>query len=429
MEATQKKTRVFSSYEVLVITILALTQFTVVLDFMVLSPIGAILRPALKITIPQFSHVVSAYAFAAGASGLLAAGFADKFDRKKLLLFFYTGFIIGTFLCSIAPDYHFLLMARIVTGVFGGVISSISFAIITDLFRMEVRGRVMGFTQMAFGVSQVLGIPIGLELANRFGWHSPFIMLVVLAIAIVVLIFMFLKPVDAHLALKNDRNALQHFGKTISTYNYVRGFMATVLLATGGFMLMPFSSEFSTRNLGLTMSDLTILYGVTGVFSVIFGPIAGRISDKIGKYKMFVIGSLIAMSIVLTYTRLGVTPFWEVIIFNVIMFIGITSRMVSAQALMSAVPEAQDRGAFMSINTSIQQMSGGLATLLAGKIVVQSGNAPLQNYPILGYIVACSLTITIFMMYRINKQVAHKLNQKPFTPPAKPVEEAAANAE
>src|SRR5690349_2974374 len=173
-----EKQKVFTKYQTLVIAILAILQFSIVLDFMVLSPLGAQLMLELDITPSQFGIVVSAYALSAGASGLLAAGFADKFDRKKLLLFFYAGFIIGTFLCGIAPDYNFLLIARIITGIFGGVIGSICFAIITDLFPMQTRGRVMGFAQMGFAASQILGIPIGLYLANGLGWHSPFLMIV-----------------------------------------------------------------------------------------------------------------------------------------------------------------------------------------------------------------------------------------------------------
>ncbi|MBK5279160.1 MAG: MFS transporter, partial [Bacteroidia bacterium] len=148
--------KIFTRYQVFVIAILAILQFTIVLDFMVLSPLGALLLIELSITTVQFGWVVSSYAFSAGASGLLAAGFADRFDRKKILLFFYVGFILGTFLCGIAPDYNFLLVARIITGIFGGVVGSVSFAIITDLFKLEVRGRVMGFVQMAFAASQVM---------------------------------------------------------------------------------------------------------------------------------------------------------------------------------------------------------------------------------------------------------------------------------
>src|SRR6188472_709495 len=209
------KEKTFTSYQIFIIAILAILQFTVVLDFMVLSPLGAQLLEELNITTTQFGWVVSAYAFSAGASGLLTAGFADKFDRKKLLLFFYAGFIIGTLLCGLAPDYNFLLMARIVTGIFGGVIGSVSFAIITDLFRLEVRGRVMGFVQMAFAASQILGLPLGLYLANKLGWHSPFILIVGLSVVLGVVIIVKMKPVDAHLKLKSERNPLQHLIKTV----------------------------------------------------------------------------------------------------------------------------------------------------------------------------------------------------------------------
>ncbi len=426
-DTSQTKTKAtFTTYEALIIAILAITQFTVILDFMVLSPLGAQLMKELSISTSQFGAVVSAYAFSAGIAGLLTAGFADKFDRKKLLLFFYSGFVIGTFLCGIAPDYNFLLMARIVTGLFGGVISSISFAIITDLFKMEVRGRVMGFVQMAFAVSQVMGIPVGLLLANNFGWHSPFMMIVILAALTGVLIFVKMKPVAEHLKIKSDRNAFQHLFKTLSTPNYLRGFMATVLLATGGFMLMPFGSAFSISNLGLTQDQLPILYFITGIFSMIFGPLSGRLSDKIGKYNMFVVGSILTILMVSIYTHLTVTPLWQVIVLNVILFVGISSRMISASALMTAVPEPQDRGAFMGINASIQQLSGGVAAFAAGKIVVQKENAPLQHYDILGYVVVTSMLITIGMMYIINKQV---MGKKPSFPIEKVTEPKAVETE
>ncbi|MDB5105206.1 MAG: hypothetical protein JWP91_2895, partial [Fibrobacteres bacterium] len=159
MNAPSPQAHIFTPYQKFVIAMLAFLQFTVILDFMIMSPLGALMMPALQISTRQFGLAVSAYAFSAGIAGILAAGFADKFDRKKLLLFFYAGFVIGTFLCGIAPTYWFLMGARIVTGLFGGVIGSISMAIIADIFPMQVRGRVMGFVQTAFAGSQVLGLP------------------------------------------------------------------------------------------------------------------------------------------------------------------------------------------------------------------------------------------------------------------------------
>ena len=397
--------KIFTRYEIFIVSILALLQFTIILDFMVLSPLGAQLMQELSITTIQFGWVVSAYAFSAGVSGLLTAGFADKFDRKKLLLFFYAGFIIGTMLCAIAPDYEFLLMARIVTGLFGGVIGSISFAIITDLFRMEVRGRVMGFVQMAFATSQVMGIPIGLYLANNFGWHSPFFMIVAISILIGVAMVLYLKPINAHLKIKSDRSAFQHLSKTISHPTYLRAFAATTLLATGGFMLMPFGSAFGVHNLGISLDQLPMLYMITGICSMIAGPLVGKLSDVIGKYKIFCIGSGLGIVMVLIYCNLGITPLWIIIVLNVFLFIGISSRMISSSALMTAIPLTKDRGAFMSINSSVQQISGGVASIIAGLIVVQTKSGFLEHYDILGYVVVAAMIVTVFMMYSINQHV------------------------
>ncbi|MBS1647872.1 MAG: MFS transporter [Bacteroidetes bacterium] len=398
----------FSRYQVFIIALLAFLQFTIILDFMVLSPLGVILLDTLHINTQQFGLVVSAYAFSAGLSGILAAGFADKFDRKKLLLFFYTGFLIGTLFCGLAPNYHLLLVARIVTGIFGGVIGSITMAIVTDLFSLSMRGRVMGFVQMAFAASQILGIPIGLYLANHYGWHSPFMLIVGVSLVVGVFIVLYMKPVNEHLKIKSDTSAFRHLTQTISKPVYIKGFLATVFLATGGFMLMPFASAFSTHNLGISLEQLPMLYLITGIFSMIFGPITGKLSDTFGKYKMFVIGSVLASAMILIYTQLSITPLWLVILLNVILFIGISSRMISAQALMSAVPDQQDRGAFMSITSSVQQISGGVAAYVAGLIVLQRPDGFLERYPVVGYVVVGSVLVTVVLMYLINQYVAKK---------------------
>ena len=411
MEKREKSTeKTFTAYQIFVIAILSILQFTIILDFMVLSPLGVILMDKLQITTSQFGLVVSAYAFSAGTAGLLTAGFADKFDRKKLLLFFYSGFIIGTILCAIAGNYPFLLAARIITGIFGGVIGSISFAIITDLFKMEVRGRVMGFVQMAFAASQVLGLPIGLLLANRFGWHAPFWMIAVGGTLLGVLIYCKLKPVDIHLRIKNEQNAIQHLFKTLTRPDYAKAFFATTLLATGGFMLMPFGSAYSIHNLGITLAQLPIIYLITGIFSIAFGPITGKLSDKIGKFPIFCLGSILSISMVAIYTHLGITPLWELIVLNVILFVGISSRMIASSALLTAVPDAKDRGAFMSINSATQQISGGVASIFAGIIVVQTSSGKLERYDLLGYVVIGSMLLAIGMIYFLNKLIQMKMS-------------------
>src|SRR6188768_4176879 len=220
----------FTRYQVLVILLIALTQFTVVLDFMVMSPLGDMLMKSMELNTKQFGLAVSVYAFSAGTSGLLTAGFADRFDRKKLLLFFYVGFIAGTLFCGLANSYVLLITARIITGLFGGVIGSISMAIIADLFPLHQRGRAMGFIQMGFGASQVLGIPISLYIANHWGWQSPFLMIVGLAIIIWLTVGLKLQPVIKHLELKTEKKAIIHLWHTITREKDWNGCLMTALL-------------------------------------------------------------------------------------------------------------------------------------------------------------------------------------------------------
>jgi predicted MFS family arabinose efflux permease len=406
----------FSKYQKFILALLVFLQFTIILDFMILSPLGAALMPALGITPSQFGLAVSIYAFSAGASGLLTAGFADRFDRKRLLLFFYCGFVLGTFLCGIAPSYHFLLFARMVTGLFGGVVGSVVFAITTDLFAFEVRGRVMGFVQSAFAASQILGIPLGLYLSNLLGWHAPFLMIVGLSVLVGFVIVVYLKPIDAHLKLQSDKNAFAHLTHTLKNRRYLLPFAATALLSTGGFMLMPFGSAFTVQNLGIDIKKLPLLYLITGCFALFTGPMVGRISDSIGKFNTFVFGSALGMIMVVIYTNLGTTPFLLAVAVNVVMFVAIFSRMIPSQALMSAIPDASNRGAFMSVSASLQQISGGFASVIAGLVVRQGADGKLERFDTLGYILVGTSLCTLLMMYFIHKMVREKTQSPPYAP-------------
>ena len=402
----QKQTVPFTGYQKFAVFILAITQFTVILDFMVMSPLGDILMKDLDLKPTSFGLVVSAYAFSAGISGLLTAGFADKFDRKKLLLFFYIGFIGGTILCGIVTSYHLLLAARIVTGLFGGVIGSISMAIVADLFTLQQRGRVMGFLQMGFGASQILGIPIGLYLANIWGWHAPFLWVAGMAAIVAVLIAVKLQPINQHLLIQKEKSAFNHLIHTIAKKNYRIGFTATALLSVGGFMLMPFGSAFAINNLHITQHELPILFMIAGLSTLVIMPIVGKLSDTIDKFKIFAFASIWTIVTVAVYTNLGVTPLWVVAIFNVLMMAGVMSRMVPSTALVTAIPVAEDRGAFMSINSSLQQIAGGIAAAFAGMIVVQKDKfSPLEHYDTLGYIIIGISILTIVLMYRVSKLV------------------------
>lgn len=400
----------FSTYQVTVILILALTQFSVVLDFMVMSPLGDLLIKDLKITPSQFGIVVSSYALSAGVAGFLTASFADKFDRKKMLQFFYGGFIIGTMLCGLSTNYWTLVGARIFTGLFGGVMSSISLAIVADLFAPNQRGRVMGFLQMGFGMSQILGIPIGLYLATVWDWKAPFFMIVILALAIFTGIFFVLKPVDDHLKLQRD-NPLKHMWNTISNRNYRIGFLATAFMSLGGYLMMPWGSAFAVNNVGIKQTDLPLMFMIVGVCTFAIMPLIGIISDRVNKYMVFAGASVVMIISIAIYTHLPQVSLFVLILVNVIMMMGIMARMVPSQALAASIPEMKDRGAFMSINSSLQQMAGGIAALVGGMIVTQdTQTSPLGRFDTLGYVVIGVIVINMFLTYRVYRFVSEKDN-------------------
>jgi predicted MFS family arabinose efflux permease len=395
----------FSGYQKIVVAMLAFLQFAVILDFMIMSPLGAVIMPDLKIGPAQFGLVVSAYAFSAGVSGLLTAGFADRYDRKKLLLFFYTGFIVGTVWCGLAQSFESLLAARIFTGLFGGVIGSIVLAISTDLFPPQMRGRVMGLIQTAFAASQVLGIPAGIYLSNQWNWHVPFMAMAAFGLVGGLLVAWKMQPVNGHLGKPQEHSAFMHLFHTLTEKRYLLAFAITALLTTGGFMLMPFSSAYIVNNMGIDLHHLPTVYLITGVCTIFIGPMIGRAADAFGKFRVFLFGTGLSIAMVLIYTHLGRVPLWMLVVVNTMMFVGIFSRMIPFQALSSTVPVQTQRGSYNAISASIQQLAGGLASVASGHIVTQAADGHLQHFDTVGYVVVGTSLVASFLVWRLQRNL------------------------
>ena len=396
----------FSRYQKFVVGMLAFLQFAVILDFMLMSPLGAVIMPALAIGPKQFGLVVSAYAFSAGASGLLTAGFADRFDRKKILLFFYAGFIVGTLWCGLAQSFETLLLARVVTGLFGGVIGSVVLAIATDLFPLQMRGRVMGLIQTAFAASQVLGIPIGLYLSNRWNWHVPFLAMAALGVLGGIVVIWRMQPVADHLKVPQEHSAWRHLFHTLTVPRYLIAFATTALLTTGGFMLMPFSSAYVVSNLGISLHSLPTVYLVTGLCTIFVGPLIGKAADAFGKFRVFTLGTALSIVMVLIYTHLEPISLPVLILVNAVMFVGIFSRMIPFQALVSSVPAVTQRGSFNAVSASVQQLSGGLASVVAGHIVTLGADGKLQHFDLVGYVVVATSLVAFALLWRLQRSPA-----------------------
>jgi predicted MFS family arabinose efflux permease len=215
-----------------------------------------------------------------------------------------------------------------------------------------------------------------------------------------------MRPVNAHLGVENDRSPFAHLWHTLAQRPYRIGFLATALLSVGGFMMMPFGSAFAINNLQVTEQQLPMLFMVSGLSTLVIMPFVGRFSDRVDKYRLFVVASVWMMVMCVWYTHLSVTPFWVAIVLNILLMAGVTSRMVPSSALTSAVPDLKDRGAFMSINASLQQLAGGIAAAVAGRIVVQPTHfSPLENYQVVGYVVVAISLVSLLLMYRVDRMV------------------------
>jgi predicted MFS family arabinose efflux permease len=414
LTASPPLSKAFTRYQTFVAGCLVFLQFAVILDFMIISPLGAIIMPVLHVSPRQFGLVVSAYAFSAGVSALVAAGFADRFDRKRMLLFFYAGFVIGTLWCGLADSFRALLMARIVTGVFGGVIGSVLLAIATDLFASHQRGRVMGVIQTSFGASQVLGLPAGLYLSNHWTWHTPFLAIAAFGVVGGLIIAFGLRPVNAHLAERQERRAFLHLVHTVAEPRYVVAFVATAFLTIGGYVLMPFISAFTVHNIEIDLGSLPVIYLVTGLCTIVLGPLIGRAADAFGRIQVFLVGCAVSIIMVVTFTHLGPEPLPVVILVNVLMFVGIFSRIIPFQALVSSIPEPNKRGSFNAINSAIQQLAGGVASVVAGHIVSIGADGRLLHVPTIGYVIVGTTLTSAVLVWRMQQSARRR--SRPLVP-------------
>lgn len=396
----------FTNYQLLVVVVLALLQFTIILDFQIIMPLGDILMKGLTIDTIQFGVLISCYAFGAGVMGILASTVADKFDRKKFLLFFCIGFILGTLLCGLSNNYYMLLIARSVTGLFGGVIASISMTIISDIFTLNQRGRVMSYIQMAFSVSQVLGLPAGIYIANKWGWNMIFYVIVVLATIVIVAIVFLIKPIVEHKNHQTTEHLMKRLWRILSTKSYQTGLVFLAIVSISGAMVLPYSATFLINNVGVVQEQLPLVYICTGIATIIILPMIGKLSDRVDKYKMFIVGTLFSCVFTLIFTQLSPIPLWSVVVINILIFVGISNCSIPAMALITEVPQAQDRGSYMNLGESLQLIANGIGAIVAGAIINQTGEAmPLQHFEWLGYIVVVVSLISILLMKQINRRI------------------------
>lgn len=383
--------------------ILAAVNFTHIMDFMIMMPLGPQLMKLFQISPQQFGFAVSAYSITAGITGFISAFFVDKFDRKQMLLYAYIGFIIGTFSCAFAPTYELLVAARVLAGFFGGMIGAQVLSIVADTFEYQRRASAMGILMTSFSLASVIGVPTGLWLAARFSWHAPFLVIGGLAVLIAVLIALFVPPVNKHLQEPSTekRNPLHVLTGIFNTPNQMRALTLSIVLMLGHFSIIPFIAPSLVGNVGYSEDNIFLLYLVGGLLTIVTAPWVGKIADRRGKYPVFVFFALFSLIPVWLITHLWPMPLWAVLTIAGLFFITVNGRMIPTQAIVSSVTLPQQRGGFMSINSSMQQLASGVAANIAGAIVVEGADGRIENYGWVGWLSIALIVACVFLAGRV----------------------------
>jgi predicted MFS family arabinose efflux permease len=357
-----------TSAEWLLLLALAAVQFTHLVDFMIVLPLGPQFIRVLQITPQAFGVLVSAYGFAASVSGLLAARFVDRFDRKSALLVLYSGFILGTLLCGVAANYWLLLVARTIAGGFGGVVAATVLAIVGDAFPAIRRGTAMGVVMSSFSVGLIFGVPLGLYLANTFGWWAPFTILGGLSLLVLTMAAFVLPPLRGHFADPSTTESPTLL-QVIVHPNHLRAYALMVALVLGVFMIVPYLATYLVANVGLSETQLPYLYLCGGLTTLLTVTLFGRLSDRYGKLLIFRIMALFTVVPILLLTHLPPVPVWLAIAMSTLFMVTTSGRMVPAQAMIAASAAPRYRGSFLSVTASVQQMASGVASILSGLIL------------------------------------------------------------
>lgn len=397
--------------EKLLLYTLATIQFTAIMDFMIVMPLGPQLMRLFEINPAQFGIIVSSYTFAAGFTGLVGAFFIDRFDRKTALLFNYIGFSVGTILCALAPTYEWLVAARIVTGLFGGVMGALVMSIVGDVIPEFRRATAMGIVMTSFSVASIFGVPFGLFLADLAGWHMPFYFLGFMGLIVSGIIYKIVPSVNAHVT-KEKPSPVQVLKNVFGSKMQVRALIFMFVLILGHFSIIPYISPYLVANVGFPESYLKYMYLLGGAATIFTSPYIGRLADKYGKPKILTIIALISLIPVLAITNMPHVSVWIVLTSSTMFFIFISGRMVPSMALVTSSVTPQHRGSFMSINSSAMQLASGTASFLSGLVIAKSAGGEILNYSYVGY-GAVVFTLAAILIARKIKPVPQEVKVNP----------------
>lgn len=383
---------------------LTAVQFTHVLDFMIMMPLGSHLMRVFAIDPAQFSRLVAAYGLAAALTGFAGGFVLDRFDRKHALLALYSGFALATLACAFAPNYPALLAARFAAGAFGGVAASVVTAMVGDVIPANRRGRAMGIVMSAFPIASVLGVPFGLLLAERFEWHAPFFLLGALSAGVLVVVSRVLPRLRVVHTVQHPWRQMQAI---LAHPIHQRGFLLSAALVFAGGIVIPFLAPSMVSNVGVPESRLWLIYAAGGACTFFTMPVVGRLSDRHDKLHVLGWLTLSAALVVLLLTHLPPAPLAVAMLATAGFMVTMSGRFTPAMAMITNAVDARYRGGFMSVNSAVQQAASGLANLTAGAFVVVAPSGRLEGYPLVGFVAVGFFGLTFLLAARLRRAAPH----------------------
>ena len=379
---------------------LAGIQFTHIVDFMVMMPLGPQFTQLFNISDAEFGLLVSAYTFSAGASGLLASFYVDRFSRKKLLLTLYVLFAAATMACGLALSYDTLMLARIAAGAFGGVLAAMAQTIVADVIPFERRGRAMGIVMSSFAVASVAGVPTGLFLASQFNWHTPFFVLAGVCVLFAIGAYITLPPLADHLK-QHRASPLASIMEVLRDANHQKAFAFTALMMIAAFTVIPYITIYTTTNGGLTMQQVPYVYLLGGAVTLFTARLIGKLTDSVGKPKIFRITAVFGMLSMLLVTLSASFGLWGILLATTIMFIGMNGRMIPGMAIATSAANPKLRGTFMALNSSVQSVAMGLASFVGGLVISRDAQGLVQFFWVNAVIGGVATMLSVLLVSRL----------------------------
>ncbi len=380
---------------------LAGIQFSHILDFMIMMPLGPILMKAFGIHTHEFGLLVAAYSFSAAVSGLLAATFIDRFERKRMLLTMFGLFGLATLACGLAPGYVTLLIARGMAGAFGGVMGAMVQTIVGDVIPFSRRAKAGGIVSAAFSLSTVAGVPLSLWLATIFQWRAPFILIAILTALFIVIGIRILPELHHHISVQKRAHPFVEMFAVLRDPNHLRALLFSALIIFSGFTVIPYITIYAVGNVGITQHDIPFIYLAGGMATLFTARQIGHWADLHGKIKVYRLTAAAALLPLFVVTHIGPAPLWLWLICTTVFFVLVSGRMIPAMAIITSAAQPKLRGTFMSLHATVQSLAMGLATTLAGFIITQNSAGQIVDYELVGYIAITGNVLAILFVSRI----------------------------